>query len=142
MRNNIKGRPLATYVAVVALTCAAAIGGVSADGADVGPAAQLDPALKNIKYIENKVIPDVKSLANERAKVEGIDAEKWQQVQRFMEDGMPVLELYGYKPKRGEHEVNIFLILPTVRIINKTVLYRTEERKKISYKKIKKYYIN
>ncbi|XP_014103311.3 uncharacterized protein [Bactrocera oleae] len=111
MRNNIKGRPLATYVAVVALTCAAAIGGVSADGADVGPAAQLDPALKNIKYIENKVIPDVKSLANERAKVEGIDAEKWQQVQRFMEDGMPVLELYGYKPKR---DTQFTMIIPKI----------------------------
>ncbi|XP_049303333.1 uncharacterized protein LOC105222049 isoform X1 [Bactrocera dorsalis] len=111
MSNQIYGRPSATSVTVMVLICAAAIGGVSADGADVGTAAQLDPALKNIKYIENKVIPDVKSLANERPRAEGVDAEKWQQVQRFMEDGMPVLELYGYKPKR---DTQFTMIIPKI----------------------------
>ncbi|XP_018789623.1 PREDICTED: uncharacterized protein LOC108969392 isoform X2 [Bactrocera latifrons] len=111
MSNQINGRPSATSVAVLALICAAAFGGVSADGVDVGTAAQLDPALKNIKYIENKVIPDVKSLANERPRAEGVDVEKWQQVQRFMEDGMPVLELYGYKPKR---DTQFTMIIPKI----------------------------
>lgn len=110
MSNNFNRRPQTTYVPALALICAAAISWVSADGTDVGTAAQLDPTLKNIKYIENKVIPDVKSLPNERPRAEGIDAEKWQQVQRFMEDGMPLLELYGYKPKRGEQMVNISMI--------------------------------
>lgn len=109
MCNKIRKRPLAPLVASLVLLSAATLTSATADAADAGGVTQLDPALKNIKFIENKVIPDIKSQANERPRTEGVDAEKWQQVQRFMEDGMPVLELYGYKPRRGKKLIKIVL---------------------------------
>ena len=61
---------------------------------------QIDQNLKNIKLIESKFIPDVNVLPADET-INSND-ENWQQVRRFMEDGLPVLELYGYKPQRGE----------------------------------------
>ncbi|XP_054742725.1 uncharacterized protein LOC129247577 isoform X1 [Anastrepha obliqua] len=115
--------PMSVF-ASMALLCAATFSHATAapaDAADVSTSAQLDPSLKNIKYIENKVIPDVKSVFNERPRGDGVDGEKWQQVQRFMEDGIPVLELYGYKPKR---DTPFTIIVPKidVRTIEKTRL--------------------
>uniref|UniRef100_A0A6P4DXF8 Uncharacterized protein LOC108038159 n=1 Tax=Drosophila rhopaloa TaxID=1041015 RepID=A0A6P4DXF8_DRORH len=57
----------------------------------------IDASLKNAKLIEGKVLPDLAIL--QRVNQED---EKWQQVYRFIDDGFPVLELYGYKPKSGE----------------------------------------
>ncbi|XP_020717808.1 uncharacterized protein LOC101451233 [Ceratitis capitata] len=111
MCNKIRKRPLAPLVASLVLLSAATLTSATADAADAGGVTQLDPALKNIKFIENKVIPDIKSQANERPRTEGMDAEKWQQVQRFMEDGMPVLELYGYKPRR---DTQFTMIIPKI----------------------------
>lgn len=60
---------------------------------------QIDQNLKNIKLIESKFIPDVNVLPADESI--NINDENWQQVRHFMEDGLPVLELYGYKPQRG-----------------------------------------
>lgn len=65
-----------------------------------GSVLQIDPSLKNIKLIESKFIPDVNVLPADQSM--NSDDENWQQVRRFMEDGLPVLELYGYKPQRGK----------------------------------------
>lgn len=61
---------------------------------------QIDQNLKNIKLIESKFIPDVNVLPAD-SNINIYD-ENWQHVRRFMEDGLPVLELYGYKPQRGK----------------------------------------
>jgi len=57
----------------------------------------IDASLKNAKLIEGKVLPDLAILKRVNQ-----EYEKWQQVYRFIDDGFPVLELYGYKPKSGE----------------------------------------
>ncbi|XP_067623187.1 uncharacterized protein [Eurosta solidaginis] len=112
MGSHCKKRPLSKFVSI-GVFYIAAITTASTETAELGAAVQLDPILKNIKYIENKIIPDVKSLPSERPRGDGVDAEKWQQVQRFMEDGMPVLELYGYKPKK---DTPFTLVVPKIDI--------------------------
>ncbi|XP_065355839.1 uncharacterized protein LOC135950235 [Calliphora vicina] len=70
---------------------------------------QIDQNLKNIKLIESKFIPDVNVLPADQTI--NSDDENWQQVRRFMEDGLPVLELYGYKPQR---DIPFTLIIPKI----------------------------
>ncbi|XP_037815068.1 uncharacterized protein LOC119605823 [Lucilia sericata] len=70
---------------------------------------QIDQNLKNIKLIESKFIPDVNVLPADQT-INSND-ENWQQVRRFMEDGLPVLELYGYKPQR---DIPFTLIIPKI----------------------------
>ncbi|XP_013104316.1 uncharacterized protein LOC106084900 [Stomoxys calcitrans] len=70
---------------------------------------QIDQNLKNIKLIESKFIPDVNVLPADPSI--NINDENWQQVRRFMEDGLPVLELYGYKPQR---DIPFTLIIPKI----------------------------
>uniref|UniRef100_A0A1A9VH77 FAS1 domain-containing protein n=1 Tax=Glossina austeni TaxID=7395 RepID=A0A1A9VH77_GLOAU len=70
---------------------------------------QIDQNLKNIKLIESKFIPDVNVLPAD-SNINIYD-ENWQHVRRFMEDGLPVLELYGYKPQR---DIPFTLIIPKI----------------------------
>ncbi|XP_073827093.1 uncharacterized protein [Musca autumnalis] len=70
---------------------------------------QIDQNLKNIKLIESKFIPDVNVLPADQSI--NINDENWQQVRRFMEDGLPVLEIYGYKPQR---DIPFTLIIPKI----------------------------
>lgn len=70
---------------------------------------QIDQNLKNIKLIESKFIPDVNVLPADESI--NINDENWQQVRHFMEDGLPVLELYGYKPQRGNFEKTKFFFI-------------------------------
>ena len=76
---------------------------------------QIDQNLKNIKLIESKFIPDVNVLPADET-INSND-ENWQQVRRFMEDGLPVLELYGYKPQRGEFSFD------SIEIFVKTIFF-------------------
>lgn len=83
---------------------------------------QIDQNLKNIKLIESKFIPDVNVLPADQTGISNDD--NWQQVRRFMEDGLPVLELYGYKPQRGKYHKSqkmLDVILVTVKLRNKYV---------------------
>ncbi|KAH8281613.1 hypothetical protein KR054_001771 [Drosophila jambulina] len=65
----------------------------------------IDPSLKNARLIEAKVLPDLANLQRSQ------EDEKWQQVFRFIDDGFPVLELYGYKPKS---DIPYTLIVPKI----------------------------
>jgi len=81
------------HVAAASATAADATAATAASTTSTG----IDASLKNAKLIEAKVLPDLAIL--QRVNQED---EKWQQVYRFIDDGFPVLELYGYKPLPGE----------------------------------------
>ncbi|EDW77272.1 uncharacterized protein Dwil_GK18175 [Drosophila willistoni] len=66
---------------------------------------QIDASLKNAKLIESKVLPDLVGLQRNQ------DDDKWQQIYRFIDDGFPVLELYGYKAKT---DTPYTLIIPKI----------------------------
>lgn len=57
---------------------------------------QIDSSLKNAKLIESKTLPDLVSLQHNQ------EDDKWQHIYRFIDDGFPVLGLYGYKSKPGK----------------------------------------
>lgn len=61
---------------------------------------QIDSSLKNAKLIESKTLPDLASLQHNQ------EDDKWQHIYRFIDDGFPVLELYGYKTKPGKRNKN------------------------------------
>lgn len=86
--------PLATFVL---LSLVLQIAAAAAADAAATSATGIDASLKNAKLIESKVLPDLGSLSRSQQ-----EDEKWQPVYRFIDDGFPVLELYGYKPKSGE----------------------------------------
>ncbi|XP_037957163.1 uncharacterized protein LOC119687063 [Teleopsis dalmanni] len=130
--------PLTATVLLSTLTAATAIstinGGDSGIGDSTASAMQIDPTLRNSKLIESKIIPDANFLlstahsdkntsdsaatpattptavaAVATAAAESDDNEKWQQVRHFVEDGLPVLESYGYKSKK---DIPFTLIIP------------------------------
>lgn len=97
--------PVATLLVLLSLLQIADVA-AAADAAGAGDATPavvtavttgIDPSLKNARLIEAKVLPDLAILQRSQ------EDEKWQQVYRFIDDGFPVLELYGYKPKSGEY---------------------------------------
>ncbi|KAH8249000.1 hypothetical protein KR032_005011 [Drosophila birchii] len=88
---------LGTDAASVAVTGTGAGAGAMTTG--------IDPSLKNARLIEAKVLPDLANLQRTQ------EDEKWQQVFRFIDDGFPVLELYGYKPKS---DIPYTLIVPKI----------------------------
>lgn len=61
---------------------------------------QIDSSLKNAKLIESKTLPDLASLQHNQ------EDDKWQHIYRFIDDGFPVLGLYGYKTKPGKRNKN------------------------------------
>lgn len=61
---------------------------------------QIDSSLKNAKLIESKTLPDLVSLQHNQ------EDDKWQHIYRFIDDGFPVLGLYGYKSKPGKRNNN------------------------------------
>lgn len=61
---------------------------------------QIDSSLKNAKLIESKTLPDLVSLQHNQ------EDDKWQHIYRFIDDGFPVLGLYGYKSIPGKRNKN------------------------------------
>ncbi|XP_001989281.2 uncharacterized protein LOC6562529 isoform X2 [Drosophila grimshawi] len=85
--------PGATLLLLLLLAAAAAAAG----SGDTTPITiverQIDASLKNAKLIESRVLPELIGLQRNQ------EDDKWHHITRFIDDGFPVLELYGYKIK-------------------------------------------
>lgn len=62
-------------------------------------ATQSDQELKNIKFIESKILPDISAILNLH---ENGNEEKLKKLQAFISTGWPLLETNGYKVKKGK----------------------------------------
>lgn len=62
-------------------------------------AAQSDQELKNIKFIESKILPDISAILNLH---ENGNEEKLKKLQAFISTGWPLLEANGYKVRKGK----------------------------------------
>lgn len=62
-------------------------------------APQSDQELKNIKFIESKILPDISAILNLH---ENGNEEKLKKLQAFISTGWPLLEANGYKVKKGK----------------------------------------
>lgn len=76
-------------------------GGLGGGGGGESSNPSVDHNLKNLRIIESKYIPDISVLSDNI--LQQSNTENWQQVRHFMENGLPVLGLYGYKVQRGKH---------------------------------------
>lgn len=90
--------PAATFLLLLQLAATATA--TAATGSETTASSildrQIDGSLKNAKLIESKVLPDLAGLQRNQ------EDDKWQHIYRFIDDGFPVLELYGYRTKTGE----------------------------------------
>lgn len=71
----------------------------SSDGTIESSNHSIDQNLKNLRIIESKYIPDISDISEDTLQYTNTD--NWQQVRHFMENGLPVLGLYGYKIQKG-----------------------------------------
>ncbi|TDG43912.1 hypothetical protein AWZ03_009662 [Drosophila navojoa] len=89
--------PAATFLLLLLLAATANATATAAADSDTTASSiaerQIDGSLKNAKLIESKVLPDLAGLQSNQ------EDDKWQHIYRFINDGFPVLELYGYKTK-------------------------------------------
>lgn len=99
--------PAATFLLLLQLTAAATATATAGSDTTASSIAerQIDGSLKNAKLIESKVLPDLAGLQSNQ------EDDKWQHIYRFINDGFPVLELYGYKTKTGEWRSGIHTYL-------------------------------
>ncbi|XP_055916898.1 uncharacterized protein LOC129949455 [Eupeodes corollae] len=94
-------------MAIVAFLMAVMVAG-SETVSDSKPLHQNEHNFKNQKLIESKIIPEVSGVLKDK---ENARDDKWEHSRRFMEDGLPVLDIYGYKAKK---EIPFTLIIPKI----------------------------
>lgn len=71
-------------------------------------ATQSDQELKNIKFIDSKILPDISAILNLH---ENGNEEKLKKLQAFISTGWPLLEANGYKVKKGKCLLDWFVYL-------------------------------